>query len=123
MSNAQQALFDKYGGVPVITGLVGTFYARVMDSERLAPYFVGIDMPRLIAHQVAFFRQAMGKPSEEFTHQRMADAHQPLRVTEADFDEVVSILTGVLEEAGVEPEDLLAVVGAVAAYADDIIVR
>ena len=55
MSNAQQALFDKYGGVPVITGLVGTFYARVMDSERLAPYFAGIDMPRLIAHQVAFF--------------------------------------------------------------------
>ncbi len=53
----------------------------------------------------------------------MADAHQPLRVTEADFDEVVSILTGVLEEAGAEPEDLLAVVGAVAAYADDIIVR
>jgi hemoglobin len=123
MSNTEQTLFDKYGGVPVVSALVGAFYERVLLEPTLAPYFDGVEMPALVDHQVAFMRFVMGKPSEIFTSERMAIAHQKFKITQADFDRTVVLLTRVLEEGGVVPDDLNLVVQRVAHFADDIIYR
>ena len=123
MISEEQTLFDKYGGIPVITALVARFYERVLMSSALAPYFDGIDMPALVDHQVAFMRFVMGKPSEIFSSGRMADAHQKFQISTTDFDEAVRVLTQVLEEGGVSEADLLTVVSRVAAFADDIIYK
>lgn len=123
MISQEQTLFDKYGGVPVITALVARFYERVLMSPALAPYFDGIDMLALVDHQVAFMRFVMGKPSDIFSAGRMADAHQKFKISATDFDEAVRVLTQVLEEGGVSEADLLTVVSRVAVFADDIIYK
>lgn len=123
MSNTEQTLFDKYGGVPVVTALVRDFYERVLLDPTLAHYFDGIEMPALVDHQVAFMRFVMGKPSEVFTSERMATAHQKFKINQTDFDQTVVLLTRVLEEGGVAPDDLKLVVQRVAHFAHDIMYR
>jgi hemoglobin len=121
MKNTEQTLFDKYGGVEVVGSLVRTFYERVLLDPLLSPYFVDINMPALVDHQVAFMRFAMGKSSESFTPDRMAEAHQKFRIDQAAFDRAVQILTDVLKEGGVEHDDLLLIVQRIAIFAADII--
>jgi hemoglobin len=121
MNNTEQTLFDKYGGVEVVGMLVRTFYERVLLDPLLSPYFVDINMPALVDHQVAFMRFAMGKSSDSFTPLRMAKAHQKFKIDQAAFDQAVRILTDVLKEGGVEHDDLLLVVQRVAMFAADII--
>ena len=123
MTDEEQTLFDKYGGVPVITVLVRQFYERVLHSPALAHYFESVDMPALVEHQIAFMRFVMEKPSEIFSANRMAEAHQKFKISATDFDEAVSLLTQVLEKGGVADADLLTVVNRVAIFADDIIYR
>ena len=51
----------------------------------------------------------------------MVQAHKHLKVTEADFGEVATILKENLEDAGVEAADVNTIIGVVAGYADQII--
>ena len=58
-------LFDKYGGVPTIRLIVKAFYDEVLNRPHLEKYFEGVDMPRLIEHQIEFVAYAFessGKP-------------------------------------------------------------
>ena len=121
MKNTEQTLFDKYGGVEVVGMLVRTFYERVLLDPLLSPYFVDINMPALVDHQVAFMCFAMGKSSDAFTPLRMAKAHQKFKIDQAAFDQAVRILTDVLKEGGVEHDDLLLIVQRIAIFAADII--
>lgn len=121
MPKQSQTLFDKYGGVPTVSALVGAFYTRVLAAERLAGYFKNTDIPALVNHQIAFMRYVMENPTENFTTERMAAAHQPLVITKADYAEVVEILTEVLAEGGVTEEDLLTIVKRISFFADAIV--
>lgn len=49
-----QTLFQKYGGFAALSKLVLTFYDRLLDSPRLAPYFANTDMRTLVDHQTKF---------------------------------------------------------------------
>ena len=48
-------LFDKYGGVDVMRGLIKEFYAQVYARPALKKYFVNTDIEQLIEHQCKFF--------------------------------------------------------------------
>jgi|APGre2960657404_1045060.scaffolds.fasta_scaffold916258_1 truncated hemoglobin YjbI len=54
-------IFDKNGGVPVVTIIVRDFYMRVLKRHNLRRYFESVSMVDLIKHQIEFVALAMAK--------------------------------------------------------------
>ncbi|MFO0124795.1 MAG: group I truncated hemoglobin [Betaproteobacteria bacterium] len=107
-------LFEKYGGVPTVSRIVSRFYREVLERPTLRPYFEGVDMARLISHQVKFISHGLGPPASVDEGRTLELAHGGLRITGAAFAEVAGILRATLVEAGMVPEDVDTVMGAVA---------
>ena len=83
-------MIDKYGRVK-IRQIVSHFYGAVLRTPRLSPYFDGVDVHGLMAHQSAFLAAVMGA---EQTHE-MADierAHHGLGIDDDDFAEMLDLL-------------------------------
>jgi hemoglobin len=112
------SLYDKYGGFAGIHGLVQAFYVKVLESDLLAPYFEGIEMSRLIGHQVRFFCKVLGGP-DNYTGRSLAAAHRDLQISTPVFAEVARLLQETCQEAGMEPADIetvMATVGTTSHY-------
>ena len=107
-------LFEKYGGVPTVSRIVSRFYREVLESPTLRPYFEGVDMARLINHQVKFISHVLGQPASVYEGRTLQAAHGGLRITGAAFGEVAEILRATLLDAGMAPADVDTVMGAVA---------
>ena len=106
-------LFDKYGGVPTVRLIVKAFYKEVLDRPHLQQYFQGVDMDRLIEHQIEFVAYALGKPKAECPDESLRKGHKSLGITSADFDEVANILLSVLLHFNVERDDVTDICGIV----------
>jgi truncated hemoglobin YjbI len=63
MSNGT-SYFDELGGTPTVKEAVDRFYRLVLGDGELAPYFTGIDLPQLKAHQVKLISHVLGGPNE-----------------------------------------------------------
>ncbi|MBE0409295.1 MAG: hypothetical protein IBX69_06140 [Anaerolineales bacterium] len=50
----KRSIFERYGGFAKVNRIVSSFYDKVLDSPITSPYFVNIDMRRLIDHQTRF---------------------------------------------------------------------
>ena len=98
----QSALYESLGGDAGMRAAVDVFYARVTGDETLAPFFVGIDLDRLRAHQRSFLSAALGGP-ELFTGRPLEHAHAGLGITEDHFDRLVDHLASTLGDLGVAP--------------------
>ncbi len=98
-------LFDKYGGVPVITVIVRDFYKRMFRRPNLRRYFEGVDMEKLVMHQVQFVSYAMGKPASIYEGKDLRAAHQDASITNASFDLAAELLRDSLLNGGVTEED------------------
>ncbi len=118
-----QTLFDKYGGVPVVTGIVRDFYKRVLRRPNLRRYFEGVDRERLIRHQVAFVSLAMGKTPSDYVGRNMKAAHAGLGITATSFDMVVELLCDAMRSAGVSNEDVGTIASRVNRFKNDIVER
>lgn len=97
-------MIDKYGRVKV-RQIVSHFYGAVLKSPRLSPYFDGVDVHGLMAHQSAFLAAVMGA---EQTHE-MADierAHHGLGVADKDFAEMLDLLETSLKRFEIEDVDV-----------------
>ena len=113
-------LFEKYGGFGTVNGIVRNFYRDVLDSPSLNTYFHGIDMETLIDHQTKFLSHAMGGPAT-YAGRTLKNAHKHLKITTQSFNEVAEILQEALEDAGMEEQDIEAVMGIVASTVKDIV--
>jgi hemoglobin len=100
-----ESLFEKYGGFGPISRVVLSFYDRVLDSERLSPYFADIDMRRQVEHQTAFMSSVMGGPASH-SNEALRQIHAPLKVTEADFEELLELLQETFEDFEFASEDI-----------------
>ena len=100
-----KSLFEQYGGFSVVSRIVSSFYDRVLESENLAPYFDGIDMRRQIDHQSKFISSLMGGPAS-YTNDQLQRSHARLNINDADFNEVVQVLTETFEDAGIKASDV-----------------
>ena len=98
-------IFEKYGGFGPISRLVMDFYDRVLESERLAPYFENVDMRRQIEHQTTFIASIMGGPTSH-TNEALRQVHAHLKIDQASFDELTGILRETMVDFGFEPEDV-----------------
>jgi hemoglobin len=103
-------IYDDIGGAEAVAAAVDDFYRRVLDDELLAPWFAGVEVPRLKAHQRAFITAAIGGP-DEYSGRSMADAHAGLAITPEAFGRVVDHLVATLLGLGV-PDDVIGTIGA-----------
>ncbi len=103
-----ETMFQRYGGLDRVSDLVMRFYDRVLASERLAPFFQGIDMRRLVEHQANYISAVMGGPTS-FADAHLREVHAHLAIRDADFDEMLAHFRGAMEEKGFAPEDTDAV--------------
>lgn len=104
-----QSIFDRYGGFAKISRVVSDFYGLMMESENLAPYFQGIDIPRLIDHQTKFIASLMGGPAS-YTPDQIQRAHTRFGISSKDFDESANLLAETLEDHDFEESDISSVI-------------
>jgi hemoglobin len=102
-------MFERYGGFAFISRVVLSFYDRVLDSPRLAPFFADVDMQRLVEHQAKFISSVMGGP-ESYTDTMLRDAHAHLAIDKAAFDEMIGLLQLTLEDFQISPADVRTIV-------------
>jgi hemoglobin len=114
------SLYERLGQQVGIRTAVDDFYVRVVADPQLAPYFEGIDLPRLRRHQTALLSQVTGGPVE-YSGRDLAAGHAGLGITPDDFDRVVGHLVATLTGLGVSAEDIGEVGAALTAYRDDIV--
>jgi hemoglobin len=123
MQNVSQTLFDKYGGVPVVTEIVRDFYKRVMRRPNLRRYFVNVTLEAVIHHQIAFVSMVMGKTPHDYSGRSMKEAHRGIGVTSASFELAAQLLSDTLVSAEVEQADIDAIMKKVASLRADIVER
>jgi hemoglobin len=115
------SIYDEIGGKAAVAAAVDGFYARVLDDEVLAHWFIGTDMPRQKAHMRAFLAAAIGGPTV-YAGRDMRGAHRGLGITDEAFDHVVEHLVATLTELQV-PASIIASIGATLAPLRDLVVE
>ena len=98
-------LYDKYGGFATVSKVVHDFYRKVHESDILAPYFLHVEMPDLINHQIQFFSTLLGGPVTYDTRQ-VDEIHKRLHISNEAFQDALDLLIESLEDAGFEADDI-----------------
>lgn len=112
--------FQRIGGTPAVTAVVGQFYDRVLADPQLASYFDGVDMRRLRRHQVQMISQVLGGPVT-YDGADLKTAHAGMAITPADYRRVTQHLVATLKAVRVDPEIIDRVVGVLAAVEPDVV--
>ena len=116
-------LYDKYGGTPTMKILVREFYKQARVNPKVGHFFTQLNMEKLIDHQVQFLSFVLGKPVRVYEGRELADAHHPLNITDADFDEIGRLLVNTLKIGGVTIDDIKLIMGVVLEIRDEIVFR
>lgn len=116
------SLYEKYGGFAAIHPVVMEFYDQLLDDDDVGPYFDDIDMSRLIEHQTQFVSGVLGGPYT-IDDTRLKIAHKRLGITPEHFERMQAVLANALSGAGFATEDVSAVVAAIDAKRDLIVVQ
>lgn len=101
----KRTIFERYGGFAKVSRVVMSFYDKVLDSPVTSPYFIGVDMRRLIDHQTKFIAYLMGGPAS-YTNEHLERVHAHLHIEEPAFLEAAALLKETLEDLGFEDEDI-----------------
>ncbi|OBH63316.1 hemin receptor [Mycobacterium intracellulare] len=112
-------IYDRIGGHEAIEVAVDDFYVRVLADDELAGFFAGTNMNRLKGKQVEFFAAALGGP-QPYTGAPMKQVHQGRGITMHHFGLVAGHLADALAAAGVPPETVTEILGAIAPLAPEI---
>lgn len=97
-------LFEKYGRMEGILGLVDSFYNLVTADPELGRYFAGLNMQRLKGHQAKVFSYLMGA-THQFDAAALVAAHHHLRIEPHHFDRAVACFHQCLLQGRVSAED------------------
>jgi hemoglobin len=106
---AGPTLYERLGGAPAVTAVVGSFLGTVAADPRINAFFATTDVARLQTQVVNQLGEATGGP-QVYEGASMADAHAGLNITVADFNAFVEDLVLTLDAAGVpaaEKQELL----------------
>ena len=110
---ATRSLYDRLGGKDAITAVIDDFVANVAADKRINARFAKTNIPHLKQMLVDQVCQATGGPCT-YTGKSMRDAHQGMKITEAEFNALVEDLTQSLDKHGVpatEKSELLTALG------------
>ena len=103
--------------------LVREFYKQARVNPKVGHFFTQLNMEKLIDHQVQFLSFVLGKPVRFYEGRELADAHHPLNITDADFDEIGRLLVNTLKNGGVTLDDIKLIMGVVLEIRDEIVFR
>jgi len=118
----EETLYAAIGGGAAVKAAVQEFYQRVLADEELKPFFEGVEMSRLMRHQVAFITQALGGPAK-YGGRDMKAAHAHLPIEARHFERVAMHLEATLEQLDVAPEHIKTILDTVASLAPEIVNR
>ena len=110
---AAKSLYDRLGGKDAITAVIDDFVANVAADKRINARFAKTNIPHLKQMLVEQVCQASGGPCT-YTGKSMRDAHQGMKITEAEFNALVEDLTQSLDKHAVpatEKNELLSALG------------
>jgi hemoglobin len=93
-------LFSRLGGEAGLARLVDLQYQRLLADEYLGEYFMGVDIDRLKAAQLAFLRAAFGDTEAPYRGASLQAAHKGQLVTEHAFDQFVEMFVTAAADAG-----------------------
>lgn len=96
--------YERIGGGAALSSVVDELYLRLTTDPLVGHYFTDIDLPRQKRHMVLMLTQVLGGPNE-YEGRSLADAHQPLEISDADYDRVGEHLMAIVGDAGV-PDDI-----------------
>jgi hemoglobin len=116
----EPSLYVRIGGAGAVAAAVDGLYERIVADPDLTPYFEGVDMDRLKAHQRAFIASALGGP-DGYQGRRLDDAHRRLDITPAAFGRVADHLVDTLVALQVEPPVVAAVAEAVGSLRPQVV--
>tara|TARA_A100001015_G_C14837578_1_gene651107 strand:- start:422 stop:796 length:375 start_codon:yes stop_codon:yes gene_type:complete len=102
----EQSLFDKYGGVKIVTKIVKYFHEELMLRPNLRRYFENLPTSKIVAHHIEYVSYALGKPDANYTAEEYHNHHLNVGITKASYDLVIDLLLDVLEDEGVTDEDM-----------------
>jgi len=100
-----QTIFERYGGFATLHQVVSAFYDKILESPITSPYFDGADMKRIIDHQTKFVASVTGGPAS-YSNDMLERIHTPLKVSEAAFNEMSTLLKETLEDFGLAEADV-----------------
>lgn len=115
LATSNQSLFDQLGGAAAVEAAVDKFYRKVLNDDRVARFFEGVDMDKQRAKQKAFLTMAFGGP-HNYTGKDMRAGHERLLkmgLNDSHFNAIIELLGGTLAEMGVSA-DLIKQVAAIA---------
>ncbi|MEC9283729.1 MAG: group 1 truncated hemoglobin [Bdellovibrionota bacterium] len=118
--STEESLFQKYGGFETLGKLVHEFYSKLLDDSEIKPYFDGVNLEKLMQHQVNFLGLALGGPNK-YEGKDLKTAHGHLKISGEHFSIVAGYLEEVLDEAGVDEQDIDAIMGVVGSTKDDVV--
>lgn len=113
-------LYDRLGGRDAIAAVVADFYDRLVADDLLGPFFADADLESLRRTQTDFLCEAAGGP-ETYDATPVREAHLDIPFEPAHVQRAVALLQESLDAFDVEGADADAVVGAVAAFEDDLL--
>lgn len=100
--------FERYGGFRSVSKIVMAFYDLVLDSDIVGHHFDNVDMARQIDHQTRFVSGVMGGPTS-LSDDRLKAVHSHIRITDAEFDEIISLFKQALKAHDLETDDIAAI--------------
>jgi hemoglobin len=120
-------LYERLGGMPVLTQLVDAFVANVSADTRINKFFQRIagdtaatqGFKRKLVDQLC---QGAGGPCT-YTGLDMKSAHQGMNLTDADFDALVENLVKALDSAGVSQRNKDELLSVLAPMRADIVTK
>jgi len=115
-----ETLYDRLGGRDGIGAVVDEFYDTLLADEDIGPLFANADMAELRRSQTEFLCEAAGGP-ERYDGPPVREAHAHVPFTPSHIQRAVALLYGALDAFDVPDADADAVVGAVAAYEQDLL--
>lgn len=112
--------YERIGGAQAVSAVVEQFYQRLLDDPSLSSFFTHTDLARLKRHQVLLISQVLGGPAE-YSGRELGQAHEGLKISNDDFQKVVTHLVDVMRKNNVE-EDIIGRVGEVLAATEKDVV-
>ncbi len=119
---AADSFYQELGGKPGVAAIVADFVKIMLEDKRLNAAFEGVDLDRLrekVAEQVCV---VSGGPCI-YTGKSMAESHEDLKTTNAQFNAAVEHLQQAMDQRGVPSRIQNRLLGVLAPTQHDIVTK
>lgn len=114
------SIYERIGGAAAVAIVIDQLYERVVADKNLRPYFDGVDIDGVKAHQRDFVAVAIGGP-ESYAGRHLDEAHTGLGINSAAFARLVDHLVYTLKSLGVDRETIAAIVATLAPLENEVV--